>query len=115
MTVPVEIVATLPPMHPGEMLREEFMLPLGLTPGKIARACHVPRTRIERIVREEMGISADTALRLAKFFGTTPEFWMNLQKRYELQIAEQSARAEINATVFQFEFLTKSAMEKASL
>ncbi len=95
MTEPIEIVTTLPPMHPGEMLREEFMLPLGLTPGKIARACHVPRTRIERIVREELGISADTALRLARFFATTPEFWMNLQKRYELLIAEQHSTDEI--------------------
>ncbi len=90
-----DIIATLPPMHPGEMLREEFMLPLGLTPGKIARACHVPRTRIERIVREELGISADTALRLARFFDTTPEFWMNLQKRYELLIAEMQAHDEL--------------------
>lgn len=95
MTESIEIVTTLPPMHPGEMLREEFMLPLGLTPGKIARACHVPRTRIERIVREELGISADTALRLARFFATTPEFWMNLQKRYELLIAEQHSTDEI--------------------
>jgi addiction module HigA family antidote len=95
MSEAFKIVATLPPMHPGEMLREEFMLPLGLTPGKIARACHVPRTRIERIVREELGISADTALRLARFFETTPEFWMNLQKRYELQLAEGLGASEI--------------------
>lgn len=91
MNGPIDIIATLPPMHPGEVLREEFMLPLGLTPGKIARACHVPRTRIERIVREELGISADTALRLARFFDTTPEFWMNLQKRHELLTAQMQA------------------------
>jgi addiction module HigA family antidote len=96
MADPVEIIAKLPPMHPGEILREEFMLPLGLSPGKISRACHVPRTRIERIVREELGISADTALRLARFFGTTPEFWLNLQKRYELLMAEQTLGPDIN-------------------
>ena len=102
MNAPEEIVATLSPMHPGEMLREEFMVPLGLTPGKITRACHVPRTRIERIVREELGISADTALRLGRFFGTTPEFWMNLQKRYELQTAEQQARDDL-AGIMEFD------------
>lgn len=95
MNEPEDIIATLPPMHPGEMLREEFMLPLGLTPGKIARACLVPRTRIERIIREELGISADTALRLARFFNTTPEFWMNLQKRYELLTAELQAHDDL--------------------
>jgi addiction module HigA family antidote len=88
MTDDPEIIAPLPPMHPGEMLREEFVVPLGLSAGKIARACGVPRTRIERIVREELGISGDTAHRLARLFGTTPEFWMNLQARYELRMAE---------------------------
>src|SRR5665213_3196452 len=83
------IVAKLPPMHPGEMLREEFMKPMGLTPYKIAKACGVPRTRIERLVREELGISADTALRLAKFFGTSVGFWMNLQSRYDVRVAER--------------------------
>jgi addiction module HigA family antidote len=95
MSEPHDIIAPLPPMHPGEMLREEFMATLGLTPGKIARACHVPRTRIERIVREELGISADTALRLARFFNTTPEFWMNLQKRYELLTTEMQAHDDL--------------------
>jgi addiction module HigA family antidote len=75
----MKIVAKLPPMHPGEMLREEFLKPMGLTPYKVAKACGVPRTRIERIVREELGITADTALRSAKFFGTSVGFWMNLQ------------------------------------
>jgi len=80
----------LSPLHPGEVLREEFMEPYNLTPYALAKACDIPRTRIERIAREEMGITADTALRLAKFFGTTPEFWMTLQNRYELEIAEVS-------------------------
>src|SRR5271168_5610681 len=83
----VEIVETLPPMHPGEMLREEFLLPLGLTPGKVAKAAGVPRTRIERIVGEKIGISADTALRLGRVLGTSAEFWPNLQMRYDLLLA----------------------------
>jgi addiction module HigA family antidote len=93
----MKIVATLPPMHPGEMLREELLVPMGLTPYRVAKACGVPRTRIERIVREELGITADTALRLAKFFGTTPGFWMNLQKRYDLRVVEQAIAAELEA------------------
>ena len=78
----MKVVKTLTPMHPGEMLREEFLQPLGLTPYAVAEACGVPRTRVERITREELGISADTALRLARLFGTSAEFWLNLQTRY---------------------------------
>lgn len=89
MTDELKIVATLPPMHPGEMLREEFLEPLGLSAGRVAKACGVPRTRIERIIREELGISGDTAVRLGKFFKTSPEFWMNLQTRYEVLMAQR--------------------------
>ena len=74
------------PIHPGEVLREEFIEELDLSAGKVAKAIGVPRTRIERIVREEKGLSADTALRLSKLFGTTPEFWMTLQVRYEVAL-----------------------------
>jgi antitoxin HigA-1 len=81
----LEIVATLPPLHPGEVLREEFLKPMELTPYAVAKACGVPRTRVERIAREELGISADTALRLGRFFGIEPEFWLNLQTRYDLE------------------------------
>jgi addiction module HigA family antidote len=84
-------------MHPGEMLREEFLTPLGLSPYRVAKACGVPRTRIERIAREELGITADTALRLAKFFGTTAGFWLNLQKRYDLEVAERAIAKELAA------------------
>ena len=73
-----------PPIHPGEMLRTEFMEPLGLSAGKVARAFGVPRTRIERIVREEAGLSADTAARLARYFRMSEGFWMGLQKSFEL-------------------------------
>ena len=81
------IVATLPPLHLGEVLREEFLVPMELTPYAVAKACGVPRTRIERIAREQLGISADTALRLGRFFGVEPEFWLNLQTRYDLETA----------------------------
>jgi len=93
----MKIVATLPPMHPGEMLREEFLKPLGLTAYRVAKACGVPRTRIERIAREELGITADSALRLAKFLGTTPGFWLNLQRRYDLEVAEKAIATELEA------------------
>ena len=93
----MKLVATLPPMHPGEMLREEFLKPLGLSPYRVAKACGVPRTRIERIAREELGITADTALRLGKFFGTTAGFWLNLQKRYDLEVAERAIAKELAA------------------
>ena len=93
MSEMLEIVETLPPMHPGEMLREEFLKPLGLSAGRVAKACGVPRTRIERIVREKLGVSGDTAMRLGKFFGTSQEFWMNLQSRYELSMARRNASA----------------------
>ena len=82
-------------MHPGEVLREEFLQPMKITPYALAKSLNVPRTRIERIAREELGISADTALRLARFFGTSPEFWMNLQARYDLLTAERDIRRDL--------------------
>ena len=82
-------------MHPGEVLREEFLEPMKITPYALAKSLNVPRTRIERIAREELGISADTALRLARFFGTSPEFWMNLQARYDLPTAERDIRRDL--------------------
>ena len=82
MAKKLEITAKLSPLHPGEVLREEFLDPMGLTPYAVAKACGVPRTRIER---EELGISADTALRLGRFFRIEPESWHNLQTRYDLE------------------------------
>ena len=84
------------PLHPGEYLREEFMRPLGLTAYGLARAIGVPRTRIERIVRQESGITADTALRLARHLGMTPGFWLGLQADFELETAEDRLGPEIN-------------------
>jgi addiction module HigA family antidote len=90
-----------PPIHPGEMLRTEFMEPLNLTPGKIARAVGVPRTRIERLVREETALTADTAIRLARYFKTSEGFWLNLQKSYEADCvhADRERIAKIDAIV----------------
>ncbi|MEQ1900581.1 MAG: HigA family addiction module antitoxin [Devosia sp.] len=84
-------------LHPGEMLREEFLVPLGLSAGGLARDLGVPRTRVERIVKEEMGISVDTALRLARYFGTTPNFWLSLQTSYELAVKSEALKDELAA------------------
>jgi len=75
----------LPPMHPGEVLLEEFLEPYGLSAYRVAELCGIPRTRIERITRGDVGISADTALRLAKLFNTTPQFWLNLQNMFDVE------------------------------
>ena len=85
----------LRPIHPGEILREEFLVPLKLTPYAVAAALHVPRTRIERIAREEKPVTADTALRLGKFFKTGAAFWMNIQARFDLETAEDVLAPQI--------------------
>ena len=89
------------PIHPGEMLREEFMVPLGLTAGKIARAIGVPRTRIERVAREETALTTDTAVRLAAYFGMSEGFWLGLQREYELDCLHADAKrlAEVKAII----------------
>lgn len=78
----------LPPIHPGEILREEFLIPLGLSSHQLALALRVPATRINDIVNEKRGVTADTALRLSRYFGTTSRFWMNIQSSWELEVAE---------------------------
>jgi len=85
----------LAPMHPGEVLREEFLVPLGLKPYGVAKMLAIPRTRIERIVAEEIGITADTALRLGKLLGTSAEFWLNLQSRYDMLMAQKEIGLEL--------------------
>lgn len=84
-----------PPIHPGEVLREEYLVPLDMKPYTLAKRLHVPRTRIERIVAETSPITPDTALRLAKFFGTTPAFWMNMQTAFDLAITASAKQSEI--------------------
>jgi addiction module HigA family antidote len=86
----------LAPVHPGEVLREEFLKPLNLTPYAVARALRIPRTRIERLAREETAVTADTALRLGKYFNTSAAFWMNMQAQYDLETAEDEIAPEID-------------------
>lgn len=83
------------PIHPGEILREEFLTPLGLTPYALAKALLIQRPRIEKLVREKTPVTPDTALRLARYFGTTPELWLNLQRSYDLKLEAEAKRAEI--------------------
>jgi addiction module HigA family antidote len=80
-----------PPIHPGEILREEFLEPLGLKAYTLAKNLRTSRARMERLVREEVPVTVDTALRLGRFFGTTPDFWINLQSAYDLTVAEAEA------------------------
>ena len=87
------------PIHPGEVLREEFLVPLGMTANALAGALGVPANRITLLVREARGITADTALRLARYFSTTPEFWLTLQLTYDLRRAEQEAGAAIRKVI----------------
>ncbi len=82
------MIGPRPAVHPGEILREEFMVPLELSGYALAAACHVPRTRIERLAREETPVTADTALRLGRYFSTGPEFWMNLQSAFDFASAD---------------------------
>lgn len=86
-------------IHPGEVLREEFLKPMALTAYRLARSIHVPVNRVTGIVNEERGISADTALRLARYFGTSAGFWINLQKQYELRLAQRQAGARIKREI----------------
>ena len=92
----------LPPIHPGEILRELYLEPLEMAPYALAKQLHIPRTRIERIVTGRSGITTDTALRLAKFFKTSPEFWMNLQAAYELKVDSKRLADEL-ATIREIE------------
>jgi addiction module HigA family antidote len=80
----------LPPLHPGEVLREEFLVPLGLSAATLAKAMGVPRTRVERIASESIGITADSALRLGKALGTSTQLWLNLQNRFDVETAERA-------------------------
>ncbi|MGB8261545.1 MAG: HigA family addiction module antitoxin [Terracidiphilus sp.] len=87
-------------IHPGEFLREDFLVPLGLSANALALALRVPVTRISEIVRERRGITADTALRLARYFGTTPDFWMKMQMSFDLAMASQEVIERIEVEVF---------------
>jgi addiction module HigA family antidote len=88
-----------PPIHPGEILLEEFLRPLGITQYRLAKDISVPQRRISEIVQGKRAISADTALRLARYFDIEPEFWMNLQARHDLRLAQAQLGARLKAEV----------------
>lgn len=89
----------LAPVHPGEILLEEFLVPLGITQYRLARSLKVPPRRINEIVHGDRAISADTALRLARFFGTSDRFWLNLQAAYDLDVERDRRGARIEREV----------------
>ncbi|MEE8439621.1 MAG: HigA family addiction module antitoxin [Micropepsaceae bacterium] len=91
------------PIHPGEILYEEFMEPLGLSANKLAKAIDVPPNRVTAIIKGARGITGDTALRLGEAFDTTPDFWMNLQSQYALEVADISKGADIRKNVSRIE------------
>jgi addiction module HigA family antidote len=96
----------LKPVHPGEILREEFMIPRGLSMNRMAMDLHVPVTRVAEIYHERRGITTDTALRLARYFNMSAAFWMNLQARYELETAEDREATRIARDVQPFETIS---------
>jgi len=85
------------PTHPGEMLREEFLLPMNITQRELADAIHVPYQRINELVNKKRGVTPSTALRLSKFFGVSPDFWLNLQMRSELYKTQNSEQKDIES------------------
>ena len=89
----------LPPIHPGEILREEFLVPRGMTAHALSQAIRVPATRVNDVVNGKRGVTADTALRLARYFGNSPEIWLNLRAAFDLRDAEREVAARIEREV----------------
>jgi addiction module HigA family antidote len=87
------------PPHPGETIKEDYLVPLGMSVNQLAKALGVGAARLNEIVRGRRGVTADTALRLARYFGTSAEFWLNLQTLYDLRIAESKTRARIRREI----------------
>jgi antitoxin HigA-1 len=92
-------MAKLKPIHPGEILREEFMAPLNLNANALSLALHVPAPSVYEIIREKRGISPEMALRLGVAFKTTPDFWLNLQSEYNLRVARNEKEAMVKSQV----------------
>lgn len=93
------MTSKLSPIHPGEVLLEDFMTPLDLSANRLAMDLHVPPTRIGEIINGRRAITADTALRLSRYFGSSAQFWMNLQARYDLAVAEDLSGKEVEREV----------------
>ena len=92
----------LPPIHPGQILMEEFLEPMGISQYRLAKDISVPPRRINEIVHGKRSITADTALRLGRFFAMSPQFWLNLQTRYDLEVAEDSLHKRLDEEVHTF-------------
>jgi addiction module HigA family antidote len=107
--------APMPALHPGEMLREEFMKPFGLSANALAMELRVPVTRISEIVRERRGITADTALRLACYFNMSPEFWLGLQMDYDLESAADAVGTAIRSEIRPRPVSSSSQKEKSAV
>ena len=101
----------LPPVHPGEILRDEFLTPMEISVYRLAQAIKVSRPRLNDIVLGRRGITTDTALRLGRYFGVTPEFWINLQTRYDLDVAERTTRRQIEREVEPHTALDATALD----
>ena len=104
----VRIPTEREPTHPGEMLVEEFLIPMGITQRELADAIHVPYQRVNELANKKRGVTPSTALRLARFFGVSPDFWLNLQMRCDLFKAQKSERDELDS-ITDFHKLTRSA------
>ncbi len=96
------------PTHPGEMLKEEFLVPMEITQRELADAIHVPYQRINELINKKRGITPSTALRLAKFFGVSADYWLNLQMRWDLYRAQEAEKSELKA-IKDFQHVRKSA------
>jgi addiction module HigA family antidote len=103
----------LPPIHPGEILLEEFLQPMNLSQYRLAKDIDVPPRRINEIVHGKRGVSADTALRLSRYFGLSERFWMNLQSRYDLEIAKDKLRGRLEQEVKVFNVDTERVLADA--
>jgi len=99
MPIPRQSEDRIPPIHPGEFLREDFMKPLGLSSSALANALHIPARRVSEIVRQRRGLNVEMVLRLARYFSMSPEFWMRMQTKYDLDIAEDKLAATIRREV----------------
>ena len=101
----------LPPVHPGEILRDEFLKPMNLSVYGLARSLKISRPRLNDIVLGRRGVTIDTALRLGRYFGMTPDFWINLQTRYDLDVAERTVGSQIEQEVEPRAGAIRSAVE----
>ena len=106
------MVRALAPIHPGEILAEEFLAPLQLTQYRLAKDTNVPARRINEIVKGQRSISADTALRLAQYFGTSALFWLNLQARYDLEMQRDRLGSRLSAEVHVFQSISGKALPR---